>query len=504
MNPYRQNTLLEGMLEKPDRFIGLRDELEWVLARVTEERPAAISLVGPLGIGKSVLIRYLVEPNGARRTFRHAIGEQFEDDPEHLLFIRLNGGEPESDRAAKNCLMEVLFSLLCDSLKELFAIDDVRLIPLERITKQPKVRDLRAQIQRAIERVRNEADDQELYERFEQTIGTPSLDALLKLLNVLNGWGFRAIFVIDDFDQIAPKLSRADFDHLRVLLTAASLVIATRLSLSKLVPTEVQTSPFFNLVQRLGMRSLYFWPPEEAERLITEPPKWQTPQVLQFTKNDVKFILELTGLHPDLIRVVCEALYMRYARRSPTLGQDVIPESDRVVLRAQLGTLFADSFAALWHALPEDQRIMLSRIANDTITVDNSLTSTLIAVINNGYITCEKGRYRLFSLLFHDYVIEQTNAGQNLPLETEPRPVKAQLTELEQKLLGILAARSGSIVERSEIIAQLYPKASKDELHSHNSRLDALLFRLRGKLEGGTQQIESVRGQGYRLVSVKE
>ncbi len=38
--------------------------------------------------------------------------------------------------------------------------------------------------------------------------------------------------------------------------------------------------------------------------------------------------------------------------------------------------------------------------------------------------------------------------------------------------------------------------------HLH-SRLDALIFRLRGKPETEAQQIESIRGQGYRLVSTK-
>ncbi len=105
-----------------------------------------------------------------------------------------------------------------------------------------------------------------------------SLDALLALLGRLDAWGLRVIFLIDDFDRVTPALKRADFDHLRALLMAASLVIVTRKALSKLVPAEVQTSPFFNLVQRLDLRSLYFWPPEEARRMITEPPKWLTPQ----------------------------------------------------------------------------------------------------------------------------------------------------------------------------------------------------------------------------------
>ncbi len=67
MNPYRHDTLLNGMLGQEDRFIGLRDELEWVLARVSEPRPSAVSLVGPVGVGKSFL-RGLPGPCAGRTT----------------------------------------------------------------------------------------------------------------------------------------------------------------------------------------------------------------------------------------------------------------------------------------------------------------------------------------------------------------------------------------------------------------------------------------------------
>ncbi len=82
--------------------------------------------------------------------------------------------------------------------------------------------------------------------------------------------------------------------------------------------------------------------------------------------------------------------------------------------------------------------------------------------------------------------------------------MKAQLTDLEQKLLLILSERQGATVERDEIIAELYGVRPADgDPRTHYSRLDALIFRLRGKLEDEPQQIESIRGQGYRLITIK-
>jgi DNA-binding response OmpR family regulator len=65
-------------------------------------------------------------------------------------------------------------------------------------------------------------------------------------------------------------------------------------------------------------------------------------------------------------------------------------------------------------------------------------------------------------------------------------------------------AGQGETVDRDESIATIYEVRPEkgNTLHLH-SRLDALIFRLRGKLETEAQQIESIRGQGYRLVSTK-
>ncbi|HEX5691615.1 MAG TPA: helix-turn-helix domain-containing protein, partial [Roseiflexaceae bacterium] len=346
-----------------------------------------------------------------------------------------------------------------------------------------------------------EADDGQLRERFDELLGVAPPQALLGLLGYLETWGLRVIFLIDDFDNITQLLDRADFDHLRTLLTSASLVIVTRKALSKLVPAEVQTSPFFNLVQRLDLRNLYFWPEEEAERMITQPPKWINGAPIQFSPSDVEFILGLTGLQPDLIQRSCEELYLRYARRPSAPGANVVPANERLLIRAQLGALFADSFAALWHRLSEGERSVLTEIVEGKVTVETTLTAALSSVINRGYVDCEKGRYRLFSGLFEDYVAERTGIT---PLLT-PQPVRAQLTDLEQKLLEILRARLGETIEREEIVAALYPEAktANDNTRLYQSRLDALIFRLRGKLDGEPQQIESVRGQGYRLVTNK-
>jgi hypothetical protein len=500
MNPYRRDTLLAGMLKREDRFIGLRDELEWVLARVSEVRPSAVSLVGPVGVGKSFLVMYLADRQGARRAFRHAIGERFADDPDRLLFVLLDFEDAALGRRAGPHLIELLYQETLEQLTELLGVPDARLVPLDKIPRAPvaSVKALRAEAQRQLAHAREEDDDRALRARFEQAFGATPTEALPKLLKYLERWELRAVFLIDDFDNIITTLAKDDFDHLRALLACASLVIVTRKALSKLVPAEIQTSPFFNLVQRLDLRSLYFWPLEEARRVIVEPPTWIADAPIRFSESDVEFILELTGLHPDMIVRACEDLYLRYRRQPPTPGEDVLPPGERQFERVRLGALFADSFAAWWYSLSEGERAMLREIAADRVTVDDTLTASLNAVINMGYVVCENGRYRLFSGLFRDFVLEATGATPN----PAPAPVRAALTDLEQKLLDILSARHSDTVDRDEIIGALYD-TRPDNARQYYGRLEALIFRLRGKLENEPQQIESIRGQGYRLVATK-
>lgn len=506
MNPYRHDTLLAGMLGREDRFIGLREELEWLLARVSDTRPKAISLVGPWGIGKSFMLQFLAHPQGARRAFAHMIGPQFRADPDRLLFVTVDFEDPAPGDRAPTYLLDLLYTQTLASLADLLQIPDARLIPLEQVPtcRQTAVADLRAQIQWELTNALDAADEPELRAQFESTLGATLPDKLITLLKYVDGWGLRVVFLIDRFDNVAAQLDRATFDHLRALLPVASLVIATRKALSEQVPGEAQTSPFFNLLERLGLMSLHFLSEDEARRMITEPPTWFPETAdMRFSASDVDFILELTGLHPDMLRASCEYLYtwIRRRRTTPTAEADMLPLAERRYLRALLRAQFDDFFAVLWHTLSPEECAMLIRIAARTITIDERQDipppPALSMVIKRGYVVFEAGRYRLFAGLFHDYVRDQALTAS--PAEQPGPPVA--LTELESKFLELLKARPGDTVDRAEIITRLYGvKPDNTTMRHYGNRLDTLISRLRAKIEGEPMLIENVRGQGYRLV----
>ncbi len=491
MNPYREDILLTGMAQAGGRFIGLRDELELLVARISDERPAAVSLVGPRGLGKSFLLRYLDEAHGPQPAYAAAIGPRFADDPERLLFVRLDFGDAALTGRAPD-LMPLLFDRLLRSLARLLRIEDARLLPLDRMrtTRARSIAALRAEAARALAEARAAATDDELRDVFTARFGRQP-DALLQLLRTLESWGLRVVFLLDDFDSIAGHLTHSEYDHLRALLSAASLVIASTRALSEQVPAEVQSSPFFNLLERLNLVSIHFLVDEEARRLVTEPPGWfEATAGFRFSESDTDFILSLTGLHPDLISATCEFLYR--TRRAP-LGLDVVPPAERPLVRALLRDRFADFFALLWHPLTPVERRVLTAIAAGKLRDPGDIPPSLVS---RGYVVYREGRYRLFAGLFEDFVREQAMLDEARAAAV-PAP-RGGLTDLEERLYNVLRARPGAIVGRDEIIAALYdPRADPSKARG---KLDTLVSRLRAKLKDEPVRIESVRGQGYRLV----
>ncbi len=504
MNPYRRDTFLKGMLEQAHRFIGQQDELEWLLAQISEDRPAGVSLVGPWGIGKSFLLTFLAAPEGARQTHAHMLGPRFAADPERLLFVSIDLEDHTVAEQARQHFLSVLYERLLNELGKLLNVADARTLPLGQLpeTQFSSVEVLRSQAQRALRLAQNEADEDELRERFENVLGSTFPGKLIALLRRLERWCIRVVFLIDDFDNVVSALTWDVFDHLRELLSYASLIVTTQQALSELVPSDIASSPFFNLLQRINLVSLHFMLPEEARRMITEPPTWfEQTKDFRFSDSDVAFILQLTGCHPDLIRLSCETLYMRYRRRRNAQPSDILPPEERPYIRALLRTTFADFFAVFWHHMSSEEQLLLMRLvtADDASFKAAEVTQspTLSALIKRGYVIYDAGRYRLFAGLFGDYVREQAMNGAR----PEPELVRLQLTDMEQKFIDLLKARPGMMAHRDEIIEALYAVQPNDEqAQSYYGRLDALIFRLRNKLDDESMLIENIRKQGYRLV----
>lgn len=490
MNPYREDILLEGMLQLPERFIGQRDELEQILMLVSGERSAAVSLVGPWRAGKSFLLRVLAHPNGACQIVPHAIGPAFRADPQRLLFMPIDI-RPLSNSTAPH-LIELFEESLLLVLAQRFEIDDARLLPFERIQARrgTSFTNLRAEIMREIQNESQLADQSELIEEYAE-LGDSVYARLVMLLDSMNSWGLRAVFILDEFDQLATQLSAADYDQLRALLDqGAALVTATSRALSELVTSvDVRTSPFFNIVQRHNLVMLHFLAPAEARRLISEPPTWTNPpSAFRLSESDSDFLLELTGFHADLIRMSCEYLY-RYTRNREPHDGNMLPLAERPYISVLLQPLVANFFAILLHQAAKDPTELQALRDLAAHRWQAIPPQTMATLMRSGMVVLHAGEYHLFSKLFEDYV------NSNL----EQKPDLIQSGDLGSQLLGLLQQREGQIVSREEILSYLYGDDDAED-RSRSGKLDTLISRLRTRLGESSLQLESIRGQGYRLM----
>jgi hypothetical protein len=186
----------------------------------------------------------------------------------------------------------------------------------------------------------------------------------------------------------------------------------------------------------------------------------------------------------------------------------VIAAEEGPIIHARLYQIFAGTFASLWRRLSASERTALAAIAAGEVPIVDAPrlapAPMLHSLINRGYIVCEQGRYRLFAGLFRDYVLGQADTEPPQSQRASPVLDERELTELEKQLLAVLKARSGEPVDRDTIVEKLYgARPGRQGARQYDNRIDALIFRLRGKLDRQPVLIESIRGQGCRLVWTK-
>lgn len=504
MNPYDYATFLDAMFARPERLIGPREELEQILVRVSDERPAPVFLIGPWGVGKSFLLQLLAHNREVRDHFSQLLGSTFAATPERLLFVLVPLAEPDGRPVPE----PRLFGALWDGLLSALSARNVADSPFNAVAAGYLAR-LSQQHVRAVGEAppagyaRASGSGSPAVRRHEESDAAQTA-LLLELVAALDEAGLRAVFLIDDFDTVAPALSGADYERLAILAQHAALVMASSKPLRRLIPSDQPASPLSRLAHQVyksrGVVTMFFLAQSDALRLVEEPPSWHEATAdFRFSRDDALYIIDLVGLHHDFIRLSCQYLFHWYRRYGSDDGPNRIPVAARPGVRVSLRLELHASFNLLWHKLdPEEQLVMAAMAADDGPEVEQQATDggPFARLIEMNYIVFRDGRLRIFADLFEEYV--RGRAAELAPPASELDLLRRlDLTMLERRLLEILGAVLGEVVLRERIFGRVY--SGESETPETRGRLEVLVSRLRTKLKPQGYEIESVRGKGYRL-----
>ncbi len=214
-------------------FIGRKVIVDKIYSRIAATRPQSVSIVGPPGIGKTSLMRYLT---GARNR------QVYLSEADHYIYIYL---ELQSLRRIS---FKTFSARLCRSV-------------LEQVSRLVSVQKTRA-----------------------------DYDLFKKIVESLHRKNYRIILFFDDFHLITqnPDFPLELFSFFRSLANNYNLAFVTSsfLPLQKLcVSKDVEESPFFNIFSNITLKPFNS---REAMELIQPPlaaaefsPQWFTEKILR-------------------------------------------------------------------------------------------------------------------------------------------------------------------------------------------------------------------------------
>jgi len=313
------------------------------------------------------------------------------------------------------------------------------------------------------------------------------------------GEGFSLCIVYDPFDECLRQVDTATLLRLRAardeLKPALSYVI-TAVQRPETIRPESEANPFTSL----------FW---GRVRYLRPLDQTQARSMLEFlsASRGIRIperlrhqVIQLSGGHPGLMRTVFEAAVESLSSPSASLPMD------REFYHTEGLALECRSIA---ESLSQEEITSLKDILarrSGAAEVEEDLTRKGILVISSS------GRPGVFSPLFEEYLRLQSSKQTRLIVDFERGTVEygseditRQLSATEYRLLLYLARRCGQMCSKDDIAAALWP----DEIlmPPDDNRIQKAVDRLRSKLAaatgvGGNQYIQTVRGRGYRFVTI--
>jgi hypothetical protein len=214
--------------------------------------------------------------------------------------------------------------------------------------------------------------------------------------------GYKLILFIDEFDLVADnnEFDGTFYANLRALAPYNVAYIITSIKKIK-EHGNIITSPFFNIFIEIHLLP---FSKNEAMELIKN---LSTRQGVSL-KDESEFILDVAGLHPFFIQIVCSVLF-KYKSKGKKLSK-----SDLDKTREEIWDESKSHFEYIWNHLSNEERDVLSKLARSK-QINETSEHKLYDLEMKGYVIKKEqksffkisSKYNIFSSVFKKFVIEK-------------------------------------------------------------------------------------------------
>ena len=326
------------------------------------------------------------------------------------------------------------------------------------------------------------------------------------LTAALQASNHKLVLLFDEFDEPFNHIHARVFLNLRALMDRHQgrlvYVTATGLPLTAL-RAEDHCSEFCELFSH---RAWHLAPLTRAdqERYIR---RYMMTHDIALTHADMDFICEWAGGHPRLLEGVCRIV----GNLLPT-GADEPVAREKFYLDAarklRQDTELTLECSKVWLGCSEAEQQELAGL----FQAGHEANPVVLAALERRHILRQfEGTFHPFARQFGEYVQRKATQADDRPstlhVDVESgvvyvggEPVET-LTNLEYRLMLLLFQNNGKIVEKYQIVTDVWGDSYIDEVD--DARIEKLVSRLRQKIEPESSEprfLTTVRGRGYRLV----
>ncbi len=441
----------------PDYFYGRGSEIISILQVITNPEPNGHALYGLRTIGKTTLLKFLKDKNGALLHYEDYMRDEFRHSGwRRLLFVYMSF----HDFTEQDNLFFIILSQLEDDID-----NDEEL-----------------------------ADRVYINEFDEHSPRAALVKILRKALEDLDRFHIRAVFLMDDFDN-ALRFVESDDDHLlRNLCELAVLIIVTEDPISSLRPDIGASSPLLGI---LRPESIGLLTDNDAKHLISDPLR---KSGILFSAEEEDFLIDVAGRQPFLLTATCELYFNNYVQYPEIHTWLDTPEGKnklekQLVIRLSSRPHIKDVLTRTWAALDETEQQTLHHMAagnkinylDECAHIAESLENKALA-----YWDMKHNTYKVFSRIFADFIRRYYQTAEDgLTLIN----VIHQLSPIDQALARYLYQRPNQICTFDELLDAIWSDSEKSK-----RALEAAVHRIRQHLSPH-EEIKNIRGKGYTFVT---